>query len=138
MADFNCPASNYRRRLSPDELDFSVEPQAPTFTPEDLAQLNAWHEDEAREQAKEEERCRAVEARNAQWTETWPNHCRQCGGWGATGTGSTWADPGDSSDPCDALPETTCHRCGEDGLDEDGNGPCTRCGWNFDDGLQEF
>lgn len=41
-------------------------------------------------------------------------------------------------DPCEATERIeTCHRCGLDGLAEDGEGPCTHCGWNYDDGEPE-
>jgi hypothetical protein len=39
-------------------------------------------------------------------------------------------------DPCrECTEECICPRCGSrDALDEDGNGPCQVCGFNFDDG----
>lgn len=80
-----------------------------------------------------------LNAQAAEWRQRWPAHCKACGGWGGTaytemhgfkgGSGETIADP------CDALPETTCHRCGAaDGLTAEGEGPCRHCGWNYDDG----
>lgn len=80
-----------------------------------------------------------LNAQAAEWRTKWPNHCKSCGGWGGSaytemhgfkgGSGETIADP------CGALPETACHRCGApDGLTADSEGPCRHCGWNFDDG----
>jgi hypothetical protein len=73
------------------------------------------------------------------WKARWPNYCRTCGGWGLLQYGD--AQTGESTaERCDALPLSTCHRCGApDGLDpkdEVGLG-CSRCGWNFDDGVPE-
>lgn len=78
---------------------------------------------------------------NQEWLDKWPNHCPKCKGWGgktfyeAHPYGSTTADE-PMFDVCEELDDIhTCHRCGKDGLDEDGNGPCNFCGWDFDDGL---
>lgn len=72
------------------------------------------------------------------WRNRWPLHCRACDGWG----GRTFLQshgPGPSEqlfDICGATEDIAmCHRCGVTGLDEDGNGPCTACGWNYDDGV---
>lgn len=78
---------------------------------------------------------------NAEWRAKWPNHCTRCGGWGgATGYqsvpyGSTTASM-PIFDVCEALPETQCHRCGRHGLNDESEGPCSFCGWNFDDGME--
>jgi len=76
----------------------------------------------------------------AEWVLKWPNHCKACGGWG----GSTFLQShpygmGSASESlfeqCSAIEKyETCHRCGQDGLTEDGNGPCRFCGWDYDDG----
>lgn len=77
------------------------------------------------------------------WRERWPGHCKACSGWG----GSTYTEMhgfnhgnGEQMmDPCDALPDVhTCHRCGASGLNDEGEGPCTACGWNYDDGEPEL
>lgn len=73
------------------------------------------------------------------WRQTWFNACPCCHGWGGFAGrqghpyGSTVAYE-ETFDVCDELPVTQCHRCGEHGLDQDSNGPCTYCGWNYDDG----
>jgi hypothetical protein len=92
----------------------------------------------------DEAACHArVQQLAAVWREKWPQHCKACHGWG--GSSYTQSHPyGMGSahetlfDPCEATerPET-CHRCGLDGLDADGNGPCKHCGWNYDDGDPE-
>lgn len=77
-----------------------------------------------------------------EWKEKWPNHCKACGGWGQSSV--YWDNhgvPGSGEpccDTCEAIEDyTICHRCGEHGLSEDGEGPCSKCGWNYDDGLPE-
>jgi hypothetical protein len=76
-----------------------------------------------------------------EWKAKWPNHCPACGGWGGiTFHQSHPYGMGSASeqlfDECQAIENpTTCHRCGEDGLNEDGEGPCKACGWDFDDGV---
>ncbi len=107
--------------------------------------------------ATEEQRIRAYEAegmsrsdaqavveaedmRAATWRAMWPNHCKACAGWGGAtffqshpyGMGSAQEQ---MFDPCEAPSSAAiCHRCGEAGLTEDGEGPCKACGWNYDDG----
>ena len=74
---------------------------------------------------------------DAAWKEKWPNYCTACGGW---------ADMPRNIDSmasvirlCERRPTTQCHRCGEHGLDgELWEGPCSACGWNFDDGLPSW
>lgn len=81
-----------------------------------------------------------ADAYNEAWRAKWPNHCRKCGGWGGFSfTQRHDSGPGEQMfDLCEAVEDPCiCHRCGEPGLDSDGNGPCTKCGWNYDDGLQE-
>jgi len=73
-----------------------------------------------------------------QWRAKWPNHCKHCVGWGGSAYSENHGIPGPGEtifDPCGAIEDPTiCHRCGEKGLTEDSEGPCTKCGWNFDDG----
>jgi hypothetical protein len=77
-----------------------------------------------------------------EWKVKWPHHCEACGGWGQS---ATYYDnhgvpgPGEPcSDPCEAIDDLRiCHRCSAPGLSEDGEGPCSECGWNFDDGVPE-
>jgi hypothetical protein len=77
-----------------------------------------------------------------EWEAKWPHHCTKCGGWG----GSSYVEmhgfkygPGETIfEPCQEFEDLTiCHRCGEHGLKEDGEGPCRACGWNYDDGIPE-
>lgn len=60
----------------------------------------------------------------------WPNHCRACHGWGATG-GGTDPDSGYAdSDPCERCTEQgICPRCGAKALDEEGV-TCGACWFN--------
>lgn len=94
---------------------------------------------EAERQFEEEER-RKSEVHDRAWMERWPNFCTACGGWGIFNGfglvpyGSTFASMPDIED-CEALDENRCHRCGEEGLTEEGAGPCEKCGWNRNDGL---
>src|SRR6185295_15546488 len=78
----------------------------------------------------------------AEWKAKWPRHCTLCGGWG----GKTFYQshgPGPSEQMFDLCVHdqdedfSLCHRCGENGLTEDGEGPCKSCGWDFDDGIPE-
>jgi hypothetical protein len=75
------------------------------------------------------------------WQRKWPHYCRICGGWGGHTFYESHGLPGPAErlfDPCETVPSVeTCHRCWCEGLDEEGNGPCKFCGWNYDDGLPE-
>lgn len=83
-----------------------------------------------------------------EWRRRWPKACPACRGWGAGAPtyeshgfrfGPKETVPGD---PCEALPEDTCHRCGHSGPGDEGepalgsltNPPCPACGWDYDDG----
>lgn len=87
------------------------------------------------------ERARLDQERIAEWKATWPDHCRRCG---AEGThyysGDLYEPP--STEPCEHCTEKgLCARCGKPGLtnedegrgEDTGSGPCTFCGWNYDD-----
>lgn len=76
----------------------------------------------------------------AAWRLKWPKHCKACDGWGgSTFTQSHGPGPGEQMfDVCEAGAPEMCHRCGEAGLTEDSEGPCTHCGWDFDDGAPLF
>ena len=88
---------------------------------------------EAAEAAYYEKLVKETEAAAAAWRATWPNACARCHGHGGTyDPGNYWNPP--EFDPCGALADTACHRCGAAGLTEDGEGPCSACGWNYDDG----
>lgn len=77
-----------------------------------------------------------------EWAAKWPRYCTKCGGWGGHsyyemhgfrgGGGELILEPCDAHDDC-----RTCCRCGEPGLSECGEGPCSLCGWNFDDGIPD-
>jgi hypothetical protein len=68
-----------------------------------------------------------------EWRAKWPNHCKKCHGWGGKMWPATRHEPEDF-DFCGAHLPDICHRCLHSGLTEDGEGPCSNCGWNFDDG----
>ena len=87
------------------------------------------------------DRCANYVADVEAWIRRWPMHCRSCAGWGGSsftqhhGYGHTE----NLFELCGAVPERTCHRCGEAGtLSEDGEGPCKSCAWSFDDGIPIF
>ncbi len=76
----------------------------------------------------------ALRVRRVWWRISWPAYCRECNATGGEAYGGGIDEPPDF-EHCDALPWEFCHRCGRDGLTVDGEGPCTHCGWNFDDAL---
>lgn len=106
--------------------------------PQSEAEYYAMLEQQAQEEDRfaQESMVRAA-AQNEQWVAKWPNYCKSCCGWGGSKfTQHHDSGPGEQMfDLCEALPATQCHRCGEQGLDSEGNGPCKSCGWDFDDGL---
>jgi len=74
-----------------------------------------------------------------EWKQRWPKYCKNCKGYGQFYQASDFYDPG-GIDPCEMCTAHEgdgphCARCGENGLEEDGSGPCTSCGWNYDDGI---
>jgi hypothetical protein len=91
-------------------------------------------------EAAEAEYADSVRAFNAAFARRWPAYCRACGGWGASSYEERHGFAGGGSetitDPCDAIADPrVCHRCGCLGLNADGEGPCSACGWNYDEGL---
>jgi hypothetical protein len=81
-----------------------------------------------------------VRADAAAFAARWPAYCKACGGWGATSYEERHGFKGGGSetitDPCEAHADPRiCHRCGCVGLTDDGEGPCSACGWNYDDGM---
>jgi len=76
------------------------------------------------------------------WTRRWPHYCPGCAGWGGSSFQESHGMPYGSEtvyDPCWYTDNPAiCHRCGELGLDECGGGPCSVCGWNYDDGLHQM
>ena len=73
------------------------------------------------------------------WKKKYPDYCRKCSGWGlGYYYAATRWEPEDWG-PCESLDNfEICHRCGKHGLDEDGNGPCKHCNWEYDDGLSNY
>jgi hypothetical protein len=68
------------------------------------------------------------------WLERWPKFCGDCNGAGAFHDwGDRYTPPSD--EPCECTMAGRCARCGAQGLTEDGDGPCTACGWNYDDSV---
>lgn len=91
---------------------------------------------------EERRRAEQVEAAAQAWRRAWSRHCAACGGWGGSSFTEMHGFRGGSGeqmfDPCGAFPNAaTCHRCGQDGLGEDGDGPCKHCGWDYDDEMPE-
>jgi len=95
-----------------------------------------------RELAAEKEHAEAVNKAAAEWDQKWPDHCKSCNGWGGSVFYENHGLPGVGEamfDECGAIEDLTiCHRCGKHGLNEDGEGPCSECGWNYDDGKPQF
>ena len=81
----------------------------------------------------------------AEWTAKWPDYCTKCDGRGEfvysfdPSPAGVSLSPGTLEDvePCGQCTEQgICARCGEAGLNpETGEGPCSHCGWNYDDCL---
>jgi hypothetical protein len=79
-----------------------------------------------------------IEEAIAAFKAKWPDHCKICGGWGLFEFHETHGfkhGPYERfTEPCQELPEGSCHRCGlPDMIIEDQ--PCKNCGWHFDDGV---
>jgi hypothetical protein len=77
------------------------------------------------------------------WRARWPKHCTKCGGWGGFTFYESHGMPGPGEqmfDECCAHDDLrTCHRCSELGLQEDGSGACSHCGWVYgEDGDPSF
>jgi hypothetical protein len=69
----------------------------------------------------------------------WPNHCTLCGGWGMF----YWRENHERGysemfeEPCENLPEGSCHRCGHANTVSEGK-PCSNCGWYYNDGTPSY
>lgn len=78
------------------------------------------------------------EAVRRAWHVAWPDACGYCCGRGGTYHHGSFFEP-PSFDPCPGCTEDgNCARCG--GLltnPDEGEGPCTVCGWNYDDSAPE-
>jgi len=76
---------------------------------------------------------------NAYYRRRWPNHCKECGGWGEWYSMGSWNDPPDGG-PCKCVENGICPRCASARLryneptDED---YCLDCGYrgSVDKGL---
>jgi hypothetical protein len=81
--------------------------------------------------ASEKKYYEQLEKAMTEYKAKWPNHCKVCGGWGMF----YFIEHGERlEEPCENLPDGTCHRCGlPDTVSE--NKPCSNCGWYFDDGI---
>jgi hypothetical protein len=77
-----------------------------------------------------------VRVRRWWWRLRWPHACAGCRGAGGVAFAGTYHEPPDF-EFCGMLDVTTCHRCGRNGLNEDSEGPCTYCDWNYDDAEPE-
>lgn len=79
----------------------------------------------------------------AEYERLWPNYCHICHGEGQFTSQYDPSPPGISLgsgymvdyEPCEWCTEIgKCPRCGKFGLNpEDGEGPCSHCGWNYND-----
>lgn len=88
------------------------------------------------EEAAAAEYAAKAKAHNEAWRSKWPNHCTRCGGTG----GQVMRNYPHAPDDFDLCPRgeqnpELCHRCGQNGLNADAEGPCKFCGWNYDDAL---
>jgi hypothetical protein len=90
-------------------------------------------------QCEDEQQAYEVLARQArEWVVQWPNYCKACSGYGEFYyPGNRWQPP--TSDPCEALPEDSCHRCGKPNAvvvdDACIYQPCKFCGWTPGQGI---
>jgi hypothetical protein len=78
--------------------------------------------------------------KNAEWTAQWPNHCKYCGGWGATGLVSlTLMGPASRSNTSSTSAMRCRPRCATVRPASTptirGTGECWHCGWYLNDGL---
>lgn len=81
------------------------------------------------------------EAARAMYAETWPNYCRQCGGWGGVVVRGDWVPYGmsgaflpDQDEPCSECQEDgRCPRCGVEMDVEHEDSACPGCGWKWGD-----
>lgn len=104
-----------------------------------LVGFDDWMASEAKEHQAEQARVALAKVAADTWRRAWPLHCRACGGWGGHGFterhGFAYGSGEPMFDPCEAQADpATCHRCGGQGLTQDSEGPCTLCGWDYDDG----
>jgi len=89
------------------------------------------------EQRQREQDYQAVAKAAEEWGAKWPAHCKCCGGWGGA-VQRNYPHAPDDFDPCTGIPDGMCHRCGAYGLTDDSEGPCNKCGWNYDDGKPTY
>lgn len=90
---------------------------------------------------------RRLDQRNA-YIAKWPNYCRQCDGagshtfyesvpYGSTNVSMPVHEYCEGCTASQAEGPQKCARCGALALKEDGSGPCSECGWNYDSALPE-
>lgn len=91
-------------------------------------------EAEAAEKAEYEKVQKAAD----EWKKKWPMHCTACEGWGGKAYRGSYDEP-PGFDHCSCTEIGKCPRCGEaDAINEDGEGPCKTCGWDYDDGAPQW
>lgn len=79
----------------------------------------------------------------AAWKAKWARHCTNCEGWGMLFSPGQYSGlpeqcyPADS-DSCEALPEGSCHRCGQPKALISNIMDCQFCGWNYNDGAPQI
>lgn len=83
---------------------------------------------------------RVIRIRRYLYALRWPRFCRLCEGagfyWGGI---DEFGQP--NMDPCRCTGDepVVCARCGEAGLDDEtGEGPCSSCGWDYNDPLPPY
>jgi|SRR6266542_7053771 len=80
------------------------------------------------------------EQAKAEYERQWPNHCRECNGYGGfsssydpspagVGLASGWMQDFDTCSAC--VDEGRCPRCAGS-VEDDASVPCARCGWTAD------
>ncbi len=67
------------------------------------------------------------------WIQKYPKYCIHCNGRGIVGD-SEWCEP---CVYCTGQPSPCCARCLEPLGNDEGEGPCPSCGWNYDDCLPD-
>lgn len=90
----------------------------------------------AQSQSAPDSLAQEIREANAAWAAHWHKHCPACNGWGGFSKPLADAYSGDFT-WCTALRAEQCHRCGELGLNAAGEGPCSACAWNYDDGMED-
>jgi hypothetical protein len=116
-----------------------------------MQDYDAWLDEAAKQSEAEEIMLREMNAKidveRVKYTQLFPNHCKTCEGWGGKsgrefrgmyGMSAAYEDTFDTCSAC--ANQLMCPRCGiENALNEDGEGPCPSCKWNYDvEGMPQY